>query len=77
MNEHEALNRMQDIMEELRQLSEEAEGLCKEHFPSEMPSAEAYGVFDFGSSGNPYDTTYEKLIEGIENDLDPEEDEED
>lgn len=78
MDKHEAFERLVEINEELIELGREAKKLVKEHFPDRLPAAEAYGVFDFGRSCNPYDSTFDKLVGSIEKHIDDdEEDDED
>lgn len=62
----EAYNELIEIMQELQDLGEKAESITREHFPNEMSWARAYRIFDFGDSVNPYDNTFEKLLEKIE-----------
>lgn len=65
-SQREAYGRLQDILSELQDLSSEAVTLVAEHFPQEKSWCDAYGVLKFGSSGNPYGRTMEKLLENIE-----------
>ena len=63
MSKYEALERLEQIQEELAALGEEAASLFQEHFPSLHETGDAYGAFTFGSSWNSYNTTLESLIE--------------
>ena len=63
MSKSEALERLEQIQEELAALGEEAASLFQEHFPSLHETGDAYGAFTFGSSWNSYNTTLESLIE--------------
>ena len=63
MSKSEALERLEQIQEELAALGEEAASLFQEHFPSLHDTGDAYGAFTFGSSWNSYNTTLESLIE--------------
>ena len=78
MNEakQEALYRLEEILEQLDDLGNEAAGIMREHFPSAYQSGDAYGAFTFGSSSNRYDTTLNSLFYGIQNNEDEYEDEE-
>jgi hypothetical protein len=67
IKQREALNRLEEILCEVSELGAEARDLVKEFFPAERNWCDAYGVFQFGESGNPYDNTMEKLLENIEN----------
>jgi hypothetical protein len=66
MNKYDAVERLEEIQEELRQLGQEARCLFREHFPDLGEQGDAYGSFTFGSSWNRYDTTLETLIEQTE-----------
>jgi len=68
MNKQEAKNRLEDILAELDELGREAQRLVADHFPEEIDQALAYGVFTFGSSCNPYDTTLAKLVDDLGSD---------
>lgn len=61
-----AFSRLYEILEELNSLSDECKDLVKEHFPGSVRWCDAYGVFDFGTSGNPYDSTFERLLQDLE-----------
>jgi len=63
----EALDRLLEIMEQLRELGLEAGQLVEEISPSDYQHGCAYGIFSFGSSSNRYDQTLEKTIEYLEN----------
>ena len=65
-NQREGLMDLQDILDRAAQLGEEAKEVIASHFPEELVRAEAYDVFNFGSSTNQYDTTLESLISDIE-----------
>ena len=65
-NQREGLRDLQDILDRAAQLGEEAKEVIASHFPEELVRAEAYDVFNFGSSTNQYDTTLESLISDIE-----------
>lgn len=66
MNKFEALERLEEIQEELRQRGQEARCLFREHFPDLGEKGDAYGAFTFGASWNRYDTTLETLIESAD-----------
>jgi len=63
MSKVEAIERLEQIQEELSALGQEAAELFQEHFPSLHDTGDAYGAFSFGSSWNSFDTTLESLIE--------------
>lgn len=60
-----AVNRLAEILNQVSELGSEAEDLVRTFFPAERNWCESYGVFQFGTSGNPYDNTLEKLLENI------------
>jgi len=64
-----ALDKLKDILEDLKYMSREANELLSSYFPDAHTQAEAYGALDFGTSSNKYDTTLEKIIDGIERDI--------
>jgi hypothetical protein len=63
MSKYEALNRLEEIQEQLEELGHEAAMIFKTNFPSQYTTGEAYSAFNFGSSWNSYNTTLETLIE--------------
>ena len=64
---------LQKILDEVSQKGDEAREIVRQSFPRLFSKADAYGVFDFGSSANRYDTTLESIIEEIEEYYDEEE----
>jgi hypothetical protein len=69
----EAAYELQDIMDQLYELSDRAKQIIRSEFPSEYSRLDAYGALDFGTSRNSYDVTFEKALE----DLDMEDEDED
>jgi len=63
---------LQDLLEELYSISNRVKSIMRENFPQAYRQGEAYGAFDFGTSTNQYDTTFEKILEnlGSEEDID-------
>lgn len=72
-NKREAFNELQDIMDQLYELSDEVKMIFRNNFPGEYDRLDAYGALDFGTSSNSYDVTFEKALEN----LDMEDDDED
>ena len=66
----EALDKLRDMLEDLKYMSREANELLSSYFPSAHTRAEAYGALDFGTSSNRYDTTLESIIDGLERGID-------
>lgn len=71
-----ALMQLQNILEELQMLADQARDIIAENFPSHLATGEAYGAFDVGSSSNRYDTTLASIVADIEEYGDEGEDEE-
>ena len=65
-NQRQGIIELQDILDQAAQLGEEARDIVHLYFPDELRTAEAYDVFNFGSSSNSYDNTLESLISDIE-----------
>lgn len=65
-DQQEALMDLQNILDTAAQLGDEARQIISDVFPEELRGAEAYDVFNFGSSSNSYDNTLESLISDIE-----------
>ena len=72
MNKYEALVRLEEIMNELDELGNEARSIFATVFPQLLSEADAYGVFTLGSSGNRYDTTLASMIRAAERETDDE-----
>ena len=66
MDRTDALDKLKDMLEDLKYMSREANELLSSYFPDAHTQAEAYGALDFGTSTNKYDTTLERIIDGIE-----------
>jgi len=73
MSKYEALDRLVQIQEELRELGNEAASLMREFYPGLYRQGDAYGAFTFGSSWNSYNTTFETLVESAADDDEDEE----
>ena len=69
-DQREGIIELQGILDRASQLGEEAKDIVQTYFPSEMRSAEAYDIFNFGSSANQYDNTLESFINDIEQSAD-------
>ena len=66
----EALDKLRDILEDLKYMSREANELLSSYFPTAHSRAEAYGALDFGTSSNRYDVSLESIIDGLERGID-------
>ena len=65
-----ALDKLRDMLEDLKYMSREANELLSSYFPTAHDRAEAYGALDFGTSSNKYDVTLESIIDGLERGID-------
>jgi hypothetical protein len=72
MSKYQALDRLEEIQAELRNLGREAAELFRENFPSQYRQGDAYGAFTFGTSWNRFDTTLESLREAALEEADQE-----
>ena len=70
----EAAYELQEIMDQLYELSDRAKQIIRSEFPSEYSRLDAYGALDFGTSSNRYDVTFEKALENLEMYQDDDED---
>lgn len=61
-----ALQELMDLRDQIDDLAQQAKSIVKESFPDEFSWCRAYGIFRMTDSDNPYDNTFEKLIENIE-----------
>ena len=66
MDRTDALDKLRNILDDLKYMSKEANELMSMYFPGAHNTAEAYGALDFGTSSNKYDTTLESLIDALE-----------
>jgi hypothetical protein len=62
----EAAYELQEIMDQLYELSDRAKQIIRSEFPSEYSRLDAYGALDFGTSSNRYDITFEKALENLD-----------
>jgi len=77
-DQEEAVDELKNILDKAAELGGQAREIIREKFPRMLSKGDAYGVFEFGSSANRYDTTLSSIIEEIEEYYDEEEyDEED
>jgi len=65
-NKMEAAWELQEIMDQLYQLSDRAKMIFRDNFPSEYNRLDAYGALDFGTSSNRYDVTLEGALENLD-----------
>lgn len=61
-NKNDNMERLEEILNELAELGNEASELIHELSPRLASQGEAYGAFDLGSSSNQYDTTLSSIV---------------
>ena len=62
----EAKNRLEEILEELGELGDEAQELINSVFPEVSNLVDAYNLCQFGHDANPYSNSLQKVVEGLE-----------
>ncbi len=65
MSPGEAVTELNFLMDELQNISGEVKQIMQQTFPTEYRRGDAYGAFDFGTSGNQYDTTFEGILDDL------------
>ena len=65
MSPSEAVVELNYYMDKLQEISNEVSGIMQEYFPTEFAQGDAYGAFNFGSSRNQYDTTFEAILDDL------------
>ncbi len=65
MSPGEAVTELNFLMDELQNISGEVKQIMQQTFPTEYRRGDAYGAFDFGTSGNRYDTTFEGILDDL------------
>tara|TARA_R100001509_G_scaffold47263_1_gene25568 strand:- start:48 stop:503 length:456 start_codon:yes stop_codon:yes gene_type:complete len=65
MSPGEAVTELNFLMDELQNLSGEVKQIMRQTFPDEYTRGDAYGAFDFGSSRNQYDITFESILDSL------------
>jgi len=65
MSSGEAVVELNYYMDKLQEISDEVKQIMRQTFPDEYNRGVAYGAFDFGSSSNKYDTTFEAILDDL------------
>ena len=65
MTPGEAVTELNFLMDELQNISGEVKQIMRQTFPDEYRRGDAYGAFDFGTSGNRFDTTFEGILDDL------------
>jgi len=61
-----AIMELRNIVDELEEKADDAREVIRQYFPNELSRLDAYGVFNVAYSGNRYDTTLGKFVDGLE-----------
>jgi hypothetical protein len=65
MSPTEAVVELNYLMDELQNISGEVKQIMQQTFPDEYTRGDAYGAFDFGTSSNRYDVTFEGILDDL------------
>ena len=65
MSPGEAVVELNYYMDKLQDISSAVSRIMEQYFPEEFNQGDAYGAFDFGSSRNQYDTTFESILDDL------------
>ena len=65
MSPTEAVVELNYLMDELQNISGEVKQIMQQTFPDEYTRGDAYGAFDFGTSSNRYDVTFENILDDL------------
>ena len=65
MSSGEAVVELNYYMDKLQEISGDVSRIMEQYFPDEFNQGDAYGAFDFGSSRNPMDTTFEAILDDL------------
>ena len=65
MSPSEAVVELNVYMNDLQDISAAVSRIMEQYFPDEFNQGDAYGAFDFGSSRNRFDTTFESILDDL------------
>jgi len=65
MSPGEAVVELNSYMNDLQDISAAVSRIMQQTFPGEYRRGEAYGAFDFGSSRNQFDITFESILDSL------------
>ena len=65
MSPAEAVVELNSYMNDLQYISAAVSRIMQQTFPGEYRRGEAYGAFDFGSSRNQFDITFESILDSL------------
>ncbi len=65
-SQDDAVMELRNIIDDLEDKAEEAREIVRQYFPNELSRLDGYGVFNVAYSGNRYDVTLGKFVDGLE-----------
>ena len=65
MSPEEAVTELNYYMDELQNISSKVKRIMQQTFPGEYRRGDSYGAFDFGSSRNQFDITFESILDSL------------
>ena len=65
-SQDDAVVELRNIIGDLEDKAEEAREIVRQYFPNELSRLDGYGVFNVAYSGNRYDVTLGKFVDGLE-----------
>ena len=65
-SQDDAVYELRNIVDQLEEKAEEAREIVRQYFPNELSRLDGYGVFDVAYSGNRYNVTLGKFVDGLE-----------
>jgi hypothetical protein len=66
VSQDDAVMELRNIINDLEDKAEEAREIVRQYFPNELSRLDGYGVFNVAYSGNRYDVTLGKFVDGLE-----------
>ena len=66
VSQDDAVVELRNIIDDLEDKAEEAREIVRQYFPNELSRLDGYGVFNVAYSGNRYDVTLGKFVDGLE-----------
>ena len=65
-SQDDAVIELRNIVDDLEDKADQARELVRQYFPNELSRLDGYGVFDVAYSGNRYNVTLGKFVDGLE-----------
>lgn len=60
-----ALYELESLIGEIDVIANQCRSIIRDNFPEELSRCDAYQVFSFAESSNPYDVTLQKVIDDL------------